>query len=225
MQEVLKGERTVMEELLSTGAIGRRDAFGVLGRFLFTGDDLDKRVADLSGGERNRLQLAKLTVQKPNFLILDEPTNHMDILAREAIEEALADFEGTILLVSHDRYFLDKIVTRVVEVRRRRLVSFPGGFTEFWMRRRQEMVRTGGRVQTRRKGRERRKGRAEQSASAEDLERRIADAEREKVELERRIASAFGDNDRRAGRRVSRELERLQERIDALYEEWMNATS
>jgi ATP-binding cassette subfamily F protein 3 len=225
MQEVLKGDRTVMEELLSTGAIGRRDAFGVLGRFLFTGDDIDKCVADLSGGERNRLQLAKITVQKPNFLILDEPTNHMDILAREAIEEALADFEGTLLLVSHDRYFLDKIVTRVVEVRDRKLVSFPGGFTEFWMRRRQEMVRTGGRVQTRRSGREKRKGRAEQSASAEELERRIADAEREKVELERRIASAFGDNDRRAGRRVSRELDRLQERIDALYEEWMNATS
>ncbi|MGB1749817.1 MAG: ATP-binding cassette domain-containing protein, partial [Dehalococcoidia bacterium] len=89
-------------------------------------------VSQLSGGERNRLQLANLMKLKPNFLVLDEPTNHMDIPPREAIEEALLDYEGTILVVSHDRYFFDKVIDRVVEVEDRKLRSFDGSFSEYW---------------------------------------------------------------------------------------------
>ena len=73
-----------------------------------------------------------MLTQHPNFLILDEPTNHLDIPAREAVEDVLTQFKGTILLVSHDRYFLDKVVHRVIEIRERRLVSHPTGFTEYW---------------------------------------------------------------------------------------------
>lgn len=107
-QEVLDGDRTLLEAMKSSPPESNDTvAFALLRNFLFTHEDLEKKVANLSGGERNRLQLATLMKLKPNFLILDEPTNHMDIPAREAIEEALYDFEGSILVVSHDRYFLD----------------------------------------------------------------------------------------------------------------------
>ena len=86
----------------------------ILAAFLFGWEDLDKRCGELSGGELNRLQLARASALKANFLVLDEPTNHLDIPTREAVEDALEDFEGTVLVVSHDRYFLEKVAERVV---------------------------------------------------------------------------------------------------------------
>jgi len=224
-QEVLKGDRTVLDEILAAGRLSRRDAHGVLARFLFGPDDLGKVVQNLSGGERNRLQLARLMVQKPNFLILDEPTNHLDIQAREAVEDALADYEGTILVVSHDRYFLDKVVERVVEVRDRKLVSYAGGFSDFWQARRLTELRSEGRVARRSKDRERAKERAIASKAVRDLERRISSTEQEKAELERGIEQALARHDRSGGRRLARQLERLQERIDGLYQQWLQASS
>ena len=96
-QEVFDPSRSIMEEFLSLGALNRKEVFAAVARFLFGWDDLDKRIADLSGGERNRLQLARIILLKANFLILDEPTNHMDIASREAIEESLTEFTGTVL--------------------------------------------------------------------------------------------------------------------------------
>ncbi len=222
-QEVLKSDRTIFDEIMATGKVGRGGAYAVLARFLFGQDDMDKRVSQLSGGERNRLQLARLTLQQPNFLMLDEPTNHLDIPAREAVEDALAEFDGTILVVSHDRYFLDKVVDRVVEVRDRKLVSFSGGFTEYWAARGALLRRSTGRVSARRKGRERERRRGA-SGSAEELERRIAESEREKVQIERRITQAFVRRDRRLARKLGHDLDRRQERLDILYDDWM-ATS
>ena len=115
-QEVLDDSHSVIEAITASAPhdkpISSHDAFATLTRFKFTREDMQKRIANLSGGERNRLQLARLMVLKANFLILDEPTNHLDILAREAVEESLEDFQGTLLVVSHDRYFLDKVVSR-----------------------------------------------------------------------------------------------------------------
>ncbi|HET6485908.1 MAG TPA: ABC-F family ATP-binding cassette domain-containing protein, partial [Spirochaetia bacterium] len=113
-QETLDPDLTVLDQVLALGFYTRKEVFASLSRFLFTWEDLDKKVGDLSGGERNRLQLARIMMLKATFLILDEPTNHMDIVSREAIEESLASFPGTILLVSHDRYLLDRIATTIV---------------------------------------------------------------------------------------------------------------
>ena len=220
-QEVLRSDRTILEEIQTASPMSRRDAGVVLGKFLFGWDDLQKRVEELSGGERNRLQLARLMAMKPNFLILDEPTNHLDIQAREAVEEALEDFEGTILVVSHDRYFLDKIVNRVVEVRDRRLVSYPGNFTDFWYARRRSIPRAVGRIATRRKHRERRKSQKTPEKALDRLEQRITEAEQKKLALEQRITEAFERRDHREGRRAAKQLERLQAQIDDLYEKWM----
>ncbi len=102
-----------------------------LGSFLFQGDDIYKKVGKLSGGEKSRLAMARLIIQKPNFLVLDEPTNHLDIRARQALEEALQDFEGTVLFVSHDRYFIDEIASRILYYYDHRWINFYGNYTSF----------------------------------------------------------------------------------------------
>lgn len=107
---VLDEARTVRPELLPEAVRSR------LGAFLFTGDDVFKRVGDLSGGQQSRLMLCKLVLKEPDLLILDEPTNHLDIASRELLETALEDFNGTIMTVSHDRYFLDRVVDRLLVV-------------------------------------------------------------------------------------------------------------
>ncbi|MBM4118366.1 ABC-F family ATP-binding cassette domain-containing protein [bacterium] len=107
---------------------------GQLARFGFFADDLDKTVAMLSGGERNRLSLLKLVYQRHNFLILDEPTNHLDIPATESLEEALAAYAGTLLVISHDRSLLDGLVERVIEVKAGSVTDFPGRWREFLAR-------------------------------------------------------------------------------------------
>ncbi len=224
-QEVLRGDRTIFDEMMAAAPMSRRDASGVLARFLFRGDDLRKKVNDLSGGERNRLQLARLMVLRANFLILDEPTNHLDIPAREAVEDALDSFEGTILVVSHDRYFVDKIVNRVVEVQDRQLVSYPGNFTDFWYARMESTPRAVGRIAKRRKHRERPKLKKTHGKASVALEQHIEETEQQKVELERRVADAFARRDHREGRRAVKQLERLKAQIDDFYEKWMAESS
>ena len=224
-QEVLRRESTILEEVGADAEIGRSEAFALLRRFLFGWDDLAKKVADLSGGERNRLQLARLMAVKPSFLVLDEPTNHLDIPTREAVEEALEAYEGTILVVSHDRYFLDKVVDRVVELRDGKLVSFDGNFSEFWHARQRAMSVLPGRVKTRERSRvQARVERAEERDRAASLERRIAEAEAEKLDLERQVADAFDRGQHRRGRRIGRQIERNAAMLDDLYEQWADAT-
>jgi ATP-binding cassette subfamily F protein 3 len=96
------------------------------------------RVRDLSGGERSRLQLAKLMLSDANFLLLDEPTNNLDLPSCEVLEEALDEFEGTVLVISHDRYFLDRVVDRVVELEDGALVGYPGGYTYYQQQKAQQ---------------------------------------------------------------------------------------
>jgi ATP-binding cassette subfamily F protein 3 len=104
-----------------------------LARFLFSGDDVFKKVAVLSGGERGRLALAKLSLTKANLLLLDEPTNHLDIPSQEILQEVLADYPGTILLVSHDRYLIDALATQIWEILadQRTLQIFEGAYTQY----------------------------------------------------------------------------------------------
>jgi ATP-binding cassette subfamily F protein 3 len=102
-----------------------------LNRFLFSYDQVRGKIGDLSGGERSRLQIAKLVATRPNLLLLDEPTNNLDVAAIEALEETLDEFVGTALVVSHDRYFLDQVVDRIVELRDGRLTEFLGGYTDY----------------------------------------------------------------------------------------------
>lgn len=127
----LNSEYTVLEQIENDFDMGEREARNLLGMFLFRGDDVFKPESLLSGGERARLTLLMLFLEKPNFLILDEPTNHLDIPTREIMEQALAAFGGTSLIVSHDRYFLDRVTTRILEMENGKLTEYLGNYSYY----------------------------------------------------------------------------------------------
>jgi len=130
--ETLTPGRTVMEEMQAWSPnLGVQRLRSLLGIFQFSGDDVFKKVEVLSGGEKNRVALARLTLDPGNFLLLDEPTNHLDLPTREALEDALAGFAGTLLFVSHDRYFINKVATRVVSFQGGKLTSYRGGYDDY----------------------------------------------------------------------------------------------
>ena len=207
-QDTFAAEQTILEAFVDLGLGNRREVLGALRGYLFTWDDLDKRIGVLSGGERNRLQIAAAVQRRANFLILDEPTNHMDIPSCEAIEDALLAFTGTVLLVSHDRYLLDSIATAVVEVRDQGLHRFAGGFSEFWAERKRRRpaapAAEGGR----------------REVPQQSLEGRIERLESEKFELERQVTRALQSGDRTLERRHAARLRRVVRQVERLYEEW-----
>ena len=126
---VLHMEKTLCEEIQDTYPdMNNTKVRNVLAAFLFTGDDVYKRVQDLSGGEQGRVSLAKLMLSDANFLILDEPTNHLDIQGKEVLEEAIRNYEGTVLYVSHDRYFINKTATRIIELFSNRFDNYIGNY-------------------------------------------------------------------------------------------------
>jgi len=136
----LDASRTVYEEMSSASPLSMIPMIRtLLGGFLFEGDDVSKKVAVLSGGERNRLALAKMLLRPSNVLLLDEPTNHLDLASKEVLLDALADYAGTLLFVSHDRYFVDRLAAKVVEVGGGEALLYPGGYEDFldWKRRRE----------------------------------------------------------------------------------------
>jgi ATP-binding cassette, subfamily F, member 3 len=129
--ETLDDDQTLIEAIRLAAPVSQETAVAFLLRFLFSYDQMQQPVGKLSGGERSRLQLARLVLERPNLLILDEPTNNLDINAIEVLEETLEEFVGTVLVISHDRYFLDRVVDRVVELRNGRLSEFIGGYTDY----------------------------------------------------------------------------------------------
>ena len=207
-QDTFAAEQTILDAFVDLGLGNRREVLGALRGYLFTWDDLDKRIGVLSGGERNRLQIAAAVQRRANFLILDEPTNHMDIPSCEAIEDALLAFTGTVLLVSHDRYLLDSIATAVVEVRDQGLHRFAGGFSEFWAERKRWRVDARG-AET-----------GHRQVPGEPLEARIERLESEKVALERQVTRALQSGDRTLERRHAARLRRVVRQVERLYEEW-----
>lgn len=127
--QVLHMEKTLFEEISDTyPTLTNTEIRNVLAAFLFTNDDVFKKIGDLSGGERGRVSLAKLMLSESNFLILDEPTNHLDIESKEILEDALNQYTGTILYVSHDRYFINKTATRILDLANQTLINYLGNY-------------------------------------------------------------------------------------------------
>ena len=127
--QVLHMEKTLFEEISDAyPGMSNTQIRSTLAAFLFTGDDVFKRIGDLSGGERGRVSLAKLMLSEANFLILDEPTNHLDITSKEILENALSHYGGTVLYVSHDRYFINKTATRILDLTGKRMMNYIGNY-------------------------------------------------------------------------------------------------
>ncbi len=215
----LDRSKTVLQEAMGATGLDSPDVRDLLGAFLFSGEEVFKKVGALSGGEKNRLSLAEIVASDANFLLLDEPTNDLDIPAREALEEALRSYRGTIFFISHDRYFLRKISTRVVELKERKLFDYPGGYDYY--RSHQRLDEKPGVKKPRRRVRP---GQSkEQSVLATRLvavEGEIDATERRVARLEKELATAelYADGER--SRKVVTEHRQLRETLEGLYNDW-----
>ncbi len=137
---VLHMEKSIFDEISDDyPTLTNTEIRNVLAAFLFTGDDVFKRIGDLSGGERGRVSLAKLMLSEANFLILDEPTNHLDIVSKEILERALNDYTGTVLYVSHDRYFINQTATRILDLVNRTFVNYIGNY-DYYLEKKDELT-------------------------------------------------------------------------------------
>ncbi|MEN4041231.1 MAG: ABC-F family ATP-binding cassette domain-containing protein [Anaerolineaceae bacterium] len=222
----LTGELSIYDELQSHKQMEAYDARSHLAQYLFKGDDVFKPLNALSGGERARLALAILALQSANFLLLDEPTNHLDIPAREALQEVLEGFQGTILLVSHDRYLIDRLATRIWELRDGRLEVFDGGYRQFTLQRAAGNVPKTGRqmvlapkpllrgnsAETRRKAQQ-----------LEMLEARIREVEVSIQALSRELQQTGQSQSFARTHQISNKLVQAQAQLDDMMEEWEKA--
>jgi ATP-binding cassette subfamily F protein 3 len=215
----LDDEKTVLREAMDATGFDAPEARDLLGAFLFSGEDVFKKVSALSGGERNRLSLAEIVVSGANLLLLDEPTNNLDIPAREALEEALLDYRGTMFFISHDRYFLRKLATRVVELENRKLANYLGGYDYYRAHRRLDEGPGKGRPRRRvRPGQNK-----EQSVIATRLvavEGEIDATERRLKRLEKELATSELYADGKRSREVVLEHRQLKGALEALYADW-----
>lgn len=189
LAEVLVSNRTVLEEMESgaTTTEARGRVRGILGSFLFSGSDVDKRVSVLSGGERSRLALAKTLLQPANFLILDEPTNHLDMVSKNVLLQALAEYSGTILAVSHDRHFLSGFANKVWRTENGRVEIYEGGYDYYEWKRKEK---TQGKASVQNNGRDRNVSKQTESIVPSDQSSsgpKTKEQRREEAELRNRI--------------------------------------
>ena len=202
---------------------------GVLALFLFTGDDVFQKIHTLSGGERGRLALAKLMLRKDNLLFMDEPTNHLDMDSREVLEHALDDFDGTLLAVSHDRYFINRVANRVIEMSAEGVSEYLGNYDDYLEKKRAallpEEAASDGLTQTqrdklKRKERLARESRRQLEDRVRAAEAEIARTEAEVAHLEAEMAAPGAWQDPEAGRALTESHARAKETLDAIYDEW-----
>ncbi len=240
--EELNPDRSVIDEILAVRHMPMSQARHYLATYLFTGDDVFRPISTLSGGERGRVALAKLALSGANFLLLDEPTNHLDIPSQEILEDVLADFAGTILMGSHDRYLIDALATQIWAVRPGEMTVFEGGYSAYVAARDGRAAdstqaaaadfRTAGRADARQEPRQakRRDGRADdrgprlspyqRAQRARQLEARIEELEIRLVDLSGAIGEASGAGDAGRVAELGEEYARTEADLEAAMQEW-----
>ncbi|AMN35990.1 TPA: ABC-F family ATP-binding cassette domain-containing protein [Clostridium perfringens] len=203
-----------------------------LASFLFTGDDVFKEISLLSGGEKCKINLLKLMLSKANLLLLDEPTNHLDIMSREALEDAILSYDGTLIVISHDRYFLNKVINKIVELQENGLKTYLGNYN-YYMDKKANPNRyedideeiNQGKTKTQIKEERKKKKSAEKSARAlraqlRDVEKLIPQKEEELEKLQGMLCTEEVYSNPEESVRVNKEINSIQEEIDSLYATW-----
>ena len=233
-QQVLHDEKTLFQEISDTyPTLTETEIRNMLAAFLFTGDEVFTQIGSISGGERGRVSLAKLMLSESNFLILDEPTNHLDIASREILEEALTSYTGTVLYVSHDRYFINQTATRILDLTNRTLVNYIGDY-DYYLEKREEL--------TERYAPSREEGAASETVSENKLswqqkkeaqaalrkkeaelarvEKRIGDLEEEDAAIDETMALPEVCSDYEKCTELSLQKDRIRKELEQLYARW-----
>lgn len=234
---VLHAEKTIFEEISDTyPTLTETQIRNMLAAFLFTGDDVFKVISSLSGGERGRVSLAKLMLSEANFLILDEPTNHLDIASKEILEEALNSYTGTVLYVSHDRYFINQTATRILDLTNQSVVNYIGDY-DYYLEKKEELTEkyapsaqeateetkeetpSEGRL-TWQQQKEEQARKRKQENELKKVEKRIEELETRDKEIDDTLV--LPDVCTNVGRcaELSREKDKIQAELEELYEKW-----
>lgn len=237
--QVLHMDKTLFDELSDTYPdMTNTQIRNILAAFLFTGEDVYKKIADLSGGERGRVSLVKLMLSKANFLLLDEPTNHLDIVSKDVLENALNNFPGTVCYVSHDRYFINKTATRILDLTENRLLNYIGNY-DYYIEKREAVEEAANLTST-----EQAEKPADVSESKKEwIDNKTALAQKKKIknalnkcekeisEIEDKLQSideefANPENASNVGKlmELQKQKESLEKRLDKLMEDWEELT-
>ena len=233
---VLLQEKTIFQEISDTyPTLTETEIRNMLAAFLFTGDDVFKEISALSGGERGRVSLAKLMLSEANFLILDEPTNHLDIASKEILEEALNSYTGTVLYVSHDRYFINQTATRILELTNQAVVNYIGDY-DYYLDKKEELTEKYAPIQeavqeetndnssegklTWQQQKEEQARKRKQENELKKVEKRIDELETRDKEIDETLV--LPDVCTNVGKcaELSREKDKIQEELEELYEKW-----
>ncbi len=234
---VLHAEKTIFQEISDTyPTLTETEIRNMLAAFLFTGDDVFKEISTLSGGERGRVSLAKLMLSEANFLILDEPTNHLDIASKEILEEALNSYTGTVLYVSHDRYFINQTATRILDLTNQSVVNYIGDY-DYYLEKKEELTEkyapsaaetsveskeeapSEGKL-TWQQQKEEQARKRKQENELKKVEKRIEELETRDKEIDDTLV--LPDVCTNVGRcaELSREKDKIQQELEELYEKW-----
>lgn len=226
---------TIIDEIRNVSSLKDSEIRNLLARFGFIGEEVFKSVSVLSGGEKSRLALAKLFLAQGNLLLLDEPTNHLDTQTRDVLEEALADYEGTLLVVSHDRYFLDRVVNKIARLKPSGLQLYEGDYSEYKAKVQDEEAEISAPASSstspstytlcntpasnQEKGLRDRENQ-KRNKRIQNLEKQIADLEEKLKEIEKALAQTASNYEK--AMELQQEYDRVKEQLDSILMEWLD---
>lgn len=227
-------ENTVIDEIWDDNPkFNYYDVRSLLAQFLFTGDDLFKIIGDLSGGEKGRLSLLKLMLSESNFLLMDEPTNHLDIDSKEILEDSLINYDGTVLVVSHDRYFLNKVTNKIIDMSHDGVFEYLGNY-DYYLEKKAELEQTDDEIiitktktqinAERKKDRNLKSEKKKREKEVKDIEEKIEHNENEIASLEDKLCQQTTYNDKNLVLEINEKIQVLNAELEELYAVWSELT-